>query len=310
MSSIIVLGSGSFLGRVLINQISSNVLIKAVVRKIPRDLDKFTKKVQWIKVDTISASSLKDIFKKGDIIINLIYIRDSDKKNNINLVNNIIEACIFSKVSRLIHCSSASVFGDVQSQYINELTICNPKTDYEKIKLNIEELILKSLSTKIDVGILRPTAIVGYGGKNLKKLAYSLISGNKIVNYLRSCVLSSMPMHLVSARNVAESIIFLAFFKKRLNGNIFIVSEDENIDNNFKKVQEILIEELGIKSSFFPYIYLPRILQLLLFKILDRSDLNIKRIYDSKKIKEYGFEPKDTFKDAIKEFLDSIQNYN
>ena len=123
MSSIVVLGSGSFLGSVLINKISSDVLIKAVVRKIPRDANKFTKKVHWIKVDTISASSLKDIFKKGDIIINLTYIRDDDKNSNINLVNNIIEACIFSKVSRFIHCSSASVYGDVRAQYVNELTI-------------------------------------------------------------------------------------------------------------------------------------------------------------------------------------------
>ena len=188
-------------------------------------------------------------------------------------------------------------------------TICNPKTDYEKIKLNIEELILKSLTTKIDVGILRPTAIVGYGGKNLKKLTNSLIYGNKIINYLRTCVLGSSPMHLVSAQNVVEALIFLALFKKRLNGNIFIVSEDESIDNNFKKVQEILIEELGLKSSLFPYIYLPKILQSLLFKILDRSDLNVKRIYDSKKIIKYGFKPKDTFKNAIKEFLNSIKNY-
>tara|TARA_A100001015_G_C15041016_1_gene739688 strand:+ start:895 stop:1827 length:933 start_codon:yes stop_codon:yes gene_type:complete len=309
LSSIVVLGSGSFLGSILINKISSDILIKAVVRKIPRDANKSTKKVQWIKVDTISATSLKNIFKKGDIIINLIYIRDDDKNNNINLVNDIIEACIFSKVSRFIHCSSASVFGDVRTRNVNELTICNPKTDYEKIKLNIEELILKSLTTKIDVGILRPTAIVGYGGKNLKKLTNSLIYGNKIINYLRTCVLGSSPMHLVSAQNVVEALIFLALFKKRLNGNIFIVSEDESIDNNFKKVQEILIEELGLKSSLFPYIYLPKILQSLLFKILDRSDLNVKRIYDSKKIIKYGFKPKDTFKNAIKEFLNSIKNY-
>lgn len=309
MSSIVVLGSGSFLGSILIYKISSDILIKAVVRKIPRDANKSTKKVQWIKVDTISATSLKNIFKKGDIIINLIYIRDDDKNNNINLVNDIIEACIFSKVSRFIHCSSASVFGDVRTRNVNELTICNPKTDYEKIKLNIEELILKSLTTKIDVGILRPTAIVGYGGKNLKKLTNSLIYGNKIINYLRTCVLGSSPMHLVSAQNVVEALIFLALFKKRLNGNIFIVSEDESIDNNFKKVQEILIEELGLKSSLFPYIYLPKILQSLLFKILDRSDLNVKRIYDSKKIIKYGFKPKDTFKNAIKEFLNSIKNY-
>ena len=307
MSSIVVLGSSSFLGRVLINNISSDVSIKAVVREIPRDADKFAERVQWIKVDTISASSLKDIFKKDDIIINLIYIRDDDKNTNISLINNIIEACILSKVSRLIHCSTASVVGDVQTQYINELTPCNPKTYYEKVKMNIEEIVLNALSKGVDVGILRPTAIVGHGGKNLQKLANSLIYGNKFTNYLKTCVLGRMPMHLVPARNVVGALLHLALFKKNLNGNIFIISEDRDSDNNFQKVEEILIDELNLKHRKIPYIFLPAILQSLLFKLLKRTDLNINRTYDSKKIKEYGFKTTDTIKKAVRQFSQSIK---
>lgn len=310
MRSLVILGSSSFLGKVLLNHINSDVLIKAVVREIPIDAKKYDKRVRWIKVDAVNACSLNTILKKDDIVINLIYIRDDKISTNIELINNIVDACKHTKVSRLIHCSTASVYGYLSKQYINELTPCNPKTSYEKVKKHVEEIILNAQSNDLDVGIIRPTAILGYGGKNLKKLAHSLIHGNKFINYLRTCLLGSMPMHLVSAVNVVEALFFLAFYEKKINGNIFIVSEDENINNNFNKVQKILIEELGLKSNFFPYIFLPRILQSILFKILDRSDLNIKRIYDSKKIKGYGFKPKDTIKDALKQFSNSIKNYD
>ena len=310
MSSLVVLGSSSFLGKILLNNISGDLVVKAIVRKIPEDVDKYNKNIKWIKVDSIKSLTLNNILTEGDIVINLIYIRDDDKNTNITLINNVVKACVASKVSRLIHCSTASVVGDVQTQYINELTFCNPKTDYEKVKFEVEKIVLSGLSKELDVVILRPTAIVGDGGKNLKKLANSLMFGNKFTNYLRTCVLGSMPMHLVPARNVVGALIFLSLLKKKLNGNIFIVSEDENINNNFKKVQEILIDELGLEHPIFPHIFLPRILQSILFKIINRSDLNIKRKYDSKKIIDYGFKPNDTIKEAIKQFLKSINNYD
>lgn len=301
------MGSGSFLGKVLLNNIRDDVQIKVVVRKIPIDAGKYTQRIQWIKVDTISTSSLNNIFENGDVIINLIYVRDNNKKTNINLINNIIEACIFSKVSRLIHCSTASVVGNVKTQNINELTPCNPKTDYEKIKMQIEGLVLNSLSKRVDVGILRPTAIVGYGGKNLEKLANSLIYGNKFINYLKTFVLGYMPMHLVPARNVVSALLHLALLKDNLNGNIFIVSEDEDNNNNFIKVQEILLHELGLKSNKFPRILIPKIFQSALFKIFSRNDLNPNRKYLTKKLSEYGYKPIDNVKDAIYQFAQSIK---
>ena len=77
------------------------MLVKAVARDIPKDIDKNVKEVEWIKLDTLNTSSLIKIFSKDDIVINLIYARDNSRNTNLSLINNIIEACIFSKVSRL-----------------------------------------------------------------------------------------------------------------------------------------------------------------------------------------------------------------
>ncbi len=313
MNSLIILGCGSFIGRELLknfNYTSNDVLVKAVVREIPGDVEKFFSGVEWIKVNIINSSSLIKIFSKNDIVINLTYIRDNDKNTNICLINNIIEACVSSKVSRLVHCSTASVFGDIQAEYINELTQCSPKTPYEKVKMAIEAIILKASLREIDVGILRPTAVVGYGGKNLEKLANSLMYGNKFINYIKKCAMGKIPMHLVPVRNVADALFCLALTKKKLDKNIFLVSSDDDVDNNFEKVEAILINELGLKVNKFPKIFLPLILQKLLFKVTRRNNLGINSIYDSSKIREYGFKPIDTVKEAIRQFSHSVRGNN
>ena len=99
----------------------------------------------------------------------------------------------------------------------------------------------------------------------------------------------------------------LALLKNNLSGNIFIASDDEDINNNFLKVEEILFHELGMNSSKFPRIFVPKIFQSVLSKILKRSDLNPNRKFVSKKLQEYGFKPTDTVKDAIYQFTKSIK---
>ena len=310
MNSIVILGANSFLGRAFVNNLNIEVLVKAIAREIPEDIDKNAKGVAWIKIDIINTLSLIKILSKGDIVINLVYVKGNDKVSNVTLVNNIVEACIFSKVSRLIHCSTAAVVGDIQTNYVNELTLCNPKTSYEKVKMTLEEIVLNASLRGVDVGILRPTAIVGIGGKNLLKLAHSLMHGNQFGNYLKTCVLGKMPMHLVPVRNVVSALLHMALLTKQLDGNIFIVSADEDIDNNFQRVGEILTEELGLNRNIFPYIILPRVLQLFLFKIINRNDINMNRTYDSKKLSDYDFEPIDSVNEAVRQFAHSIKQDN
>lgn len=307
MKSVIILGSSSFLGTVLLKNISSDLSFKALARKIPNDKNKYNKNIKWIKVNDFNFSSLVKIFQKGDVVINLTYIRDNNRNANINLINHILKACIYKKISRLVHCSTASVVGDVESRKINELTPCNPKTTYEKVKMETEKIVLDSLSKGIDIAILRPTAIVGNGGKNLRKLSNSLIHGSKFINYLKRCILANMPMHLVPVRNVVSALMHLALLEKNLNGNIFLVSEDSDINNNFSKVEKILLNALELEITKFPTIFIPKIFQTVLFKIIKRNDLNPNREFVSKKLIEYGFKPHDTVKDAIYQFTKSIK---
>jgi nucleoside-diphosphate-sugar epimerase len=307
MSSLVVLGSSGFLGKAFLCNNNLIKPIKAIVRTIPANVDVSKNKVTWIEADLMDPSSLKSILSEGDVVINLAYISDSDRDKNINLINNIIEACIHSKVSRLIHCSTAVVVGQIAIHRVNELSPCNPVTVYEKTKLALEQCVLNASLRGLDVGILRPTAILGHGGKNLLKLAYSLTHGNKFSNYLKTCILGKMPMHLVPVRNVVSALLHLALSAKNLEGNIFIVSSDEDKDNNFQKVEEILLEELGLNKSLFPRIIFPVFLQVLFFKFINRNDINMYRTYDSTKLKNHGFQHVDSVNEAVRQFSRPIK---
>ena len=305
MNSVVVIGAGGFLGRAFVENSDIQVPVKAVTRNIPNDKSISCKNITWIEADAMIFSSLVGVLSEGDMVINLAYIDDNEKISNIYLIDNIIKACLFSKVSRLVHCSTAVVVGDTKTDYVSELSSCNPITPYEQTKVAVETRVMSALSKGLDVGILRPTAIVGHNGKNLLKLAHSLMYGNRFVNYLKACVLGRMPMHLVPVRSVVLALLHLTLSPKTLSGNIFIVSADEDVDNNFQKVEEILLDELGLKRTRFPYIPIPRILQLLVFKLANRNNIN--RLYDSKKLIDYGFKPVDSVDQAIRQFANSIK---
>lgn len=310
MPSLVILGASGFLGKSLLCSADLFGSVKAIVRSIPTNVDVYQKKVTWIEADLTNPSSLIGVLSEGDIVINLAYIPDSDKLKNVTLINNIIEACVFSNVSRLVHCSTAVVVGDIKINHVNELSPCNPVTPYEHTKLALEKRVLSASLRGLDIGILRPTAIVGCDGKNLLKLAHSLMYGNQFSNYLKTCVLGKMPMHLVPVRTVVSALLHMALLTKQLDGNIFIVSADDDIDNNFQRVGEILTEELGLNRSVLPYIILPRVLQLFLFKIINRNDINMNRTYNSKKLSDYDFEPIDSVNEAVRQFAHSIKQDN
>ena len=307
MSSIVIFGASGFLGNALLASAELIGPVKAIVRSIPVNLEISSDHVTWIEADFMNPASLSGVLFEGDIVINLAFIQDGSCEANIILLNNIIDACVHSNVSKLIHCSTATVVGGAKTGQVNELSQCNPSTSYEKIKYSLEQLVLKSAERGLDVGIIRPTAIIGAGSQNLVKLAQSLVHGKPLVNYLKSCVLGTMPMHLVPVRNVVAVLLHLSNQVNKLEGSIFIVSSDKDPDNNFKKVKQILINEFNLAVPRFPYIFIPKILQVLIFKILNRTDINMDRTYEETKVGDLGIVSVDSVSAAVKQFANAFE---
>jgi nucleoside-diphosphate-sugar epimerase len=308
MFSLVILGAGGFIGRTLIAEVHSIVRIKAVVRNFPSDVDITQKGVIWFEADLSKPTSLHDLLTAGDVVINLAYKTDANEIDNITTIDNIINACTRSRVSRLVHCSTAVVVGSTHVSRVIESTPCSPLTSYERAKWAIEQRVLGALPGGLDVSILRPTAVVGPGGQNLHKLATSLVSGNAFTNYLRASLFGRRPMHLVPVRNVTAALLHLSVLPAASNGNIYIVSSDHDPDNNFHNVEEIMLRSLGLQPRKLPLLPIPSEVLSLALRLLGRSELGVTRIYDSQKLHDSGFKPIDSVEKAVREFGENIKN--
>jgi nucleoside-diphosphate-sugar epimerase len=308
MPSIIVLGASSFIAKELMGAGPYKLPIKAVSRRMPADWA-FDKEVEWLLGDLLDPSFLDVVFSEGDLVINLLYMRGAVGDQNHQLLRNLVQACVKAKVARLVHCSTAVVVGATKVPSVTELTRCLPSTDYEITKYRLEEFLMLQSHDGLDVGILRPTAVVGVGGKNLVKLSGQLTNSSQIMNYFRSSVYGNRPMHLVPVQMVAEALLHLTFLPNRLAKEVYIVAADFDSDNTFQTVERLLREALGIKQRWFPLFPFPRMLLRLLLRFFGRTDFSLTRKYSADKLKSTGFETSTSVGKAVLIFGASIKDY-
>ena len=301
-----VTGASSFIGQHLIRSLSTDkdcevrILIHENKPKYVIDIHGMTP----VEGDLLKPDTLINLFEPDCTVINLAFITRLPLRVNLDAIENLIEKCVKVRIRRLVHCSTAVVVGGVRDDVITEETPCDPKNEYETIKLQIEELLKAKARGRFELALLRPTAVFGPGGKNLLKLAGNLNGGNTFVNYLKSCMFDSRRMNLVNIDNVISALLFLAFTPHRMDGDIFIISEDENPANNYRDVEKHLIKELGCKEYFLPRLPLPQILLSTMLKLAGRSNPNPNRAYSSEKIRSMGFQKNTSFEAGLSSFAD------
>jgi len=90
---------------------------------------------------------------------------------NATAVREIIEAAARAGVTRVVHCSTVGVHGDIAHPPANEDAPLDPGDIYQVTKLEGEDLA-REAGTRlgIDVTIVRPTGIYGPGDRRLLKL--------------------------------------------------------------------------------------------------------------------------------------------
>jgi nucleoside-diphosphate-sugar epimerase len=304
--SLVILGADGFLGRSLIAEGNFSVPVKAFARICPTEMELTPGDVTWHEANLLEPRSLDKVLDYGDIVCNLAYMPDAGEALNFAMIDNVIEACLRSRASRFVHCSTAVVAGAARTAQITETTTCVPISCYEKTKLSLEHRVLSAVPRGLDVGIIRPTAIVGPGGQNLRVLATSLLNGNWVANYLRASLFRVRPMHLVPVRNVTAALLHLVEMRIPLQGNIYQVSADYDPDNRFANVERILLQSLGLPPRKLPLIPFPAIFVPISLRLLRRSETSVCRVYDSTKLFDSGFKAVDSVANAVYEFGESV----
>lgn len=302
MPSLVILGAGGFLGKTLIASGCCSLPIKAVARSVPADAALKGPDISWFAGDLLKPDFLPAVLERGDLVCNLAYIIAGSEAENLRLIDNVIDACVQRQAARLVHCSTAIVIGAAPQVHIVESIPCMPVTPYERNKWNVEQRVLQAVRRGLDVGILRPTAIVGAGGENLRKLARQLQSDSAALNYLRASLFGKRPLHLVPVRNVAAALLHLAALRPALQGSIYQVCSDDDSDNNFLSVEKALLQALGLRPRKWPLLIVPTWVLRALLALRGRSPADVTRIYDGRKLLETGFRPADSVLDAVRQF--------
>jgi len=300
---IAIFGGTGFIGRHLINcmLLKQNTLIRVFTRNT-RMVSNFSNgNIKYIDGNLDSFDDIYNFVAGQKVVINLAYI-DGDHEANLAFVSHLINACIAAGVERVLHLSTAVVAGRVAGNVIDEKTICNPITEYEKTKLCIEDKITSISFGKIGLIILRPTAVFGDGGVNLIKIVNSILNDSYLKNMMYVMTNKYRKMHLVHINTVVQSILYLSFIEKNISKEVFIVSSDDEACNNYFKVVESLTKSLGV--GHYPKIFLPyseKIVKLIL-TLTGQSQTNPRQIYSGKKIIKYGFKYSSNFIKDINQF--------
>lgn len=85
---------------------------------------------------------------------------------NVDGTKNLIEACAEAGVRRFIHFSSTAAMGITGEPLMDETTVCQPQTPYQKSKYASEQIALEMGRTHgLEVLVLRPCMVYGPGGQ-------------------------------------------------------------------------------------------------------------------------------------------------
>lgn len=289
------------------NHLLRMVSVKGVtVKVLSRDSKKVnpsTGNIRFVVGDLQQVDSLIEFFEPGSIVINLAYLSSKSKQENLEAIHNLALACGQVGVARLVHCSTAVVVGRSRDNIITEDTICQPLTEYEKTKLEIENILIEDLKDETEIVIVRPTAVFGENGKNLVKLANELLGGSRFEVFFKTAIFSKRKMNLVCVENVAEAIYFLATHKGDISGH-YIISDDDVKENNYYDVVRLIYKYFNLPRVKIFYLPFQSLLLSVLLKLRRRSNTNPQRIYSSEKLLKLGYKKAVNFQDGIRSFAE------
>lgn len=235
-------------------------------------------------------------------MVNLAFSQVASHAEAVAASQALMDACARKGVARLIHCSTISVYGRTAGGIIDEHTPCNPIDVYGEQKLAIEQSLLAAYDAHFDFAILRPAAVFGGGGQALTALCTSLKHGLRIANYGRSMLFGRRRMHLVRVELVVAALRFLCDVQRPLRGDIFIAAEDHVPQNNFRDVELMLMEALGVPDYRLPVWPLPAGILKVLLRLRGRSEIDPQCVYDATKLAQWGFNSPPGFEDAVQMF--------
>jgi nucleoside-diphosphate-sugar epimerase len=299
---LVVLGATGFVGRHVLTRARADwtAPIVAVGR---RESDE-APPVTAIRADVRDVVALTARMPSDAIIVNTTYALSASAAENLTLADGVADLAARTRSAALVHLSTAVVVGPHAPRLVDEDTSCRPATDYQRTKFEIERRLAARLRGVCPLVILRPTAVFGEGGANLRKLVSDLRFRPAIENYARACLFGRRPMNLVPVETVAAAVLFAASHCEAAPP-VWIVSEDDADENDFRRVAREIRRALGASVPAWPVVPMPLALLSTVQRAAGRRTLPVNVRFSAARLRSAGFVAPVTFIDALARYADA-----
>lgn len=303
MQTLAITGATGFLGRHLVSEciLRGNFNLRLLVRDRNAFEHLSSGAVTLCEGNLLKPESLTAFLQPDSTLIHLAYI-DNKRNANIEATFNLVKAIEQTGVKRVVHCSTVEVIGFHARGVITEETLPEPKGEYQQTKYRIEEILRAEMPQNVELAILRPTEIIGPGGHGLDTLIKRLREEKSYKQMLYRCILKSRRFNYISVYNVVAALILLASTPVIGSGEIYIISDDDDTDNNYEAVEKIIRSNLSDKYAHFIDIGLPRSFLSLLFRMFPNSS-SPDSVYSHAKISSLGYRQVTALRSAISEIV-------
>lgn len=182
-----VTGGSGFIGGHLVESLAARGFeVRTLIHKTP--LGSRVKVETW-QGDICDKELLSRALQGTDILFHLASAlgasavgRDEFRRINVQGTECVLKSALLSGVGRVVHFSSAGVFGSVKKgATASESLPPKPITIYDKTKLDGEEAALRFAREGLDVVVIRPGWAYGPGDRRTFKLIKAVCSGRFIM---------------------------------------------------------------------------------------------------------------------------------
>ncbi len=256
-----------------------------------------SKNFDFVELDINQINSLNGDF---DLVINLAAqagVRVTKEKkfsyqhSNVNGFKKVIDYCKASSIKKIIYASSSAVYDDSSANSFSECeTELKPKSLYGETKL-FNENYAKEINSEINSIGLRFFSVYGpFGRPDMAYFSFtdSLKKGLPIKLHNNGSMARDMTFIDDAIDGVLKSMDFLMSSNKQKNAELFNIGNDSPILTS--KLLSTLEKNLNIEA------------QIENIKVTNESAFTHANLEKSKTM--LGYNPKISFEDGIKEFLD------
>ena len=206
------------------------------------------KKCNFYKSDLTKIGSNHKCFKKVSVIFHLAAIPSISRKNkkkflenNLGGTKNLILCAKKNKITKIIYTSSSTVYGVPKKFPLNEKDAGSTIGFYGKSKWLAEKELLSSISSKLNVCILRPRVVIGPGRLGIFQVFFKRILQNKNIYLIGN---GSNYFQFTNVDDFVDATIKAANSKKSL---IFNIGSNDKITTY--ELIKLLIKKAGSKSK-------------------------------------------------------------